>query len=516
MSKGVYVVGVDVGTTGAKAVVVRADGTIVAEATSEYDVLTPKPLWAEQWPDVWLQGLSQAVQEAVERSRVDVGQIAGMAVSSLYGGSGIPCDNQLEPIYPCLIWMDRRAEAQVEWVRQEISQSRLFEVTGNGIDSYYGFTKMLWLKENEPDIWRRTAQLVPPNAYLIYRLTGELAIDLTSAGNIGGIFDHRNRTWSNNMLGALGIPESYLPDRLVASTDVVGTLTNEGARLTGLAKGTPVCAGGIDAAVATLSAGCLEEGQHVAMIGTSMCWGFIHRGMPQDEGFVSMPYALDPHEFTYTFGGAATAGAVVKWFRDHLGEMESWAGEKTDLSAYTLLDAKAARIPPGADGLILLPYFMGERSPIWDSRARGTLIGLTLYHTKAHVYRAFLEGVAFALRHNVEAGVEAGYSLEPDVVAVGGGVRSDLWCQIFADVLGRKVHAARAGGEAALGDAMLAAVGLGLVDRSDLKEWVKPDASFAADVRAHGVYSEAYQDYIGLYEDLKERFIAMAERRTTP
>jgi xylulokinase len=512
-----YLLGVDVGTTGAKAVLTTTAGKIVAQHVAEYGFLNPRPLWAEQWPGVWLDGLGAAVRGVMERSRVPPARVLGMAVSSLYGGSGIPVDERLEPLRPCLIWMDRRAQAESEWVGKAIPLAELFAVTGNGVDSYYGFTKILWIREHEPEVWRRIRHFLPPNAWLVQRLTGEFAVDHCSAGNLGGVYDVARRRWSDVTTRALGIPRAMLPDRLVASTDVVGRLHGEGAARTGLPEGTPVCAGGVDAAVATLSAGVFRGGQHVAMMGTSMCWGFVHGEAPREPGLVSMPYVLRPDRVTYTFGGASTAGAVVKWFRDELGgaerAAEAAAPAATKVDAYALLDAAAAKVPAGADGLVFLPYLMGERSPIWDARARGTLVGLTLFHTRAHVYRAFLEGVAYALRHNVDAGRRAGYPLDPELAVVGGGARSALWSGIMASVTGLPVKAASAGGEAALGDAMLAAVGLGVAREEDLAAWVATGDLFtrhepvAAD---RAVYDRIFPEYVALYAALRPRFAALA------
>jgi ribulokinase len=454
---------------------------------------------------VWLEGLAGAVRGLVQKAQVAPGRIQAMAVSSLYGGSGVPVDEQIEPLRPCLIWLDRRAQAEADWVKQAIPLDELFAVTGNGVDSYYGFTKILWLKAHEPDVWQRVRWLLPPNAFLIHRLTGEVAVDHSSAGNIGGVYDMGKRCWSDETTRALGIPRRMLPERLVGSSEVVGRLHGAGAALTGLPAGTPVCAGGVDAAVATLSAGVFRGGQHVAMMGTSMCWGFVHQQAPREPGFVSMPYVLDAASTTYTFGGASTAGAVVKWFRDQLGRVEV-AGQPPG--------AEAARVPAGSDGLLMLPYLMGERSPIWDARARGTLVGLTLFHTRAHVYRAFLEGVAYALRHNIEAGQEAGYPLDRPLAVVGGGARSELWSRIMASVTGRPVKAAAAGGEAALGDAMLAALGVGLATPDGLQAWVGSDDLYRhcePEPRDAAVYDRYFPHYLGLYRDLRARFAAMAD-----
>jgi xylulokinase len=368
---------------------------------------------------------------------------------------------------------------------------------------------MLWLQEQEPETWRRTRWLVPPNALLVQRLTGELAVDHSSAGNIGGVYDIRSHAWSNEACDLVGIDRRRLPERLVASHEVVGCLHDRGAELTGLLTGTPVCAGGVDAAAATLSAGVLAEGRHVAMIGTSMCWGFVHEGPPREAGLVSMPYVLDPKRLTYTFGGAATAGAVPRWFVHHLT-----GGEADDAAGYAALDREAAQVPAGSDGVLVLPYFMGERSPIWDPDARGTITGLTLYHTRGHLYRACLEAVALALRHNVDAGRQAGYPLDEVMHVVGGAARSTVWLEILASVVGTAVVAAT-GGEAAYGGAMLAAVGVGAVSPGGLADWAKAaENQQRVEPRAatREVYDLVYQEYLGLYTDLRERFARLARR----
>ncbi|UCF09615.1 MAG: hypothetical protein JSW65_06030, partial [Candidatus Bipolaricaulota bacterium] len=303
---GSLLLGSDIGTTLTKTVLVDLSGRVIAAASAEYGVIHPRPLWAEQWPAVWVDAFVATVRDVLERSGVRPEEIVGVGVSGLYGGSGIPVDRGMQAIRPCMIWMDRRAVEEVAWIRENIDLDRLFEISGNGVDSYHGFTKILWMKRNEPDLWGRVHKLVTPHGFIIHRLTGETAIDQSSAGNIGGVFDLGARAWSEESCDALGIPIGMLPERIVDSSEVVGTVTSEAAAMTGLAPGTPVVSGGIDAAVATFSAGAFDEGNHVAMIGTSMCWGVVHSGASVSPRLVSMPYVAHPSERVYTFGGAAT------------------------------------------------------------------------------------------------------------------------------------------------------------------------------------------------------------------
>jgi xylulokinase len=517
MSVGSYLLGVDVGTSSVKAVVVDQNGDIVGRGRAEYGYISQHSLWAEQTSEAWFSGFVTAVKSAVEHARIAPGQLSGMAISGFGGGTGIPVDAGMQPLRPCLLWLDRRAKAESEFVRKTIPETDLYAITGNGADSYFGFTKILWIKNHEPEIWSRINYFLPPNAEIIYRLTGEIAVDYSSAGNFGGIFDLSKRTWSKTLLKTLDIPEYFFPDRLVASHEVVGKLHKEGARLLGLTPGLPICAGGVDAAVATLRAGVMREGQHAAMLSSSMCWGFVHSETPHFPGLVSMPYVLDGETLTYTYGGAATAGSVVHWFREHFAENERLVESLTtgglQITAYDLLADKATGIPAGSDGVMVLPYFMGERSPIWDVDARGTITGLTLRHTKAHLYRAMLEGVAYALQNNIEYGNEAFPGLEDQLTVVGDVTKSDLWMEIITNVTGRPIRVLAEGGKAAYGDAALAAYGIGMLDRQGLLHWLdtKQKARFSTpNTETQETYRRCFGRYKRLYEHMRTYFLLAA------
>jgi len=500
-----HVIGVDIGTQSTKAVLVRADdGRVVAQSARAYRVETPRPLWAQQWPDVWLDAVVASIHGVLRDSGVAPGSVRGLCVDSLYGGSGIPVDAQGRALHPCLIWMDRRAQAEVEWVQANVDVERLFDITGNGIDSYHGFSKMLWLRENEPAVWQRTAQFLPPNTYVNAQLTGQVAVDHSSAGNLGGVYDMARRGWSDEALAMLGIPRSMMPDRLVESSEVVGPLLPEWAAKLGLPAGLPVVAGGVDAAVATLAAGVAQPGQHVAMIGTSMCWGTIRQRVDARHGLISMPHVFNGAHDLYVFGGAGAAGAAVTWFVETFCQAEIAAGLAQGTDPHVLLERDAAPLPPGADGLLFLPYLMGERSPVWDAHASGCFVGLGLHHGRPHLYRAVLEGVSFALRHNIEAGRRGAGALDDKLVVVGGASHSDLWMQIVADVTGRPVFTISEEVEASLGAAMLAAYGTGLIDADTVRRgWVTPVQRALPDANARAAYDELFAQFLALYPALK-------------
>lgn len=500
-----YLMGTDIGTQGTKTILVDENGKLISEAFEEYSVITPKHSWAEQWPNVWTEAVINTIKESFDKANIKKEEVAGIAISGLYGGSGIPVDKNIEPLYPCLIWMDRRAKKETQWVKDNIPLEKIFGITGNYVDSYYGFTKMMWIKNNEPEIWKNTYQFVTPKDFVIYELTGELSTDYSSAGNIGGVFDIKKRKWSDEMCDLLGINCDKLPSNIIKSTDVAGKLKKEIADLTGLPEGMPVISGGIDAPVAQFSAGVLKEGEHVAMAGTSMCWGTVHSGKYLTPGLVSFPYVVEEESKIYTFGGSATSGALARWFRDQFGIYEKNVEAQTGISAYTMLEMEGKNIPVGSDGIVVLPYFMGERSPIWDPDARGTIFGLSLSHTKSHIYHALLESAAYSLRHNMETGIEAGMKLDPECWIVGGVAKSSYWVQIFADITGYNMKRLSKDVEAPFGDAFLAGLGTNIFDSPDeIKKWISFRPLIEVNEKRYKEYKKYYDIFLELYKNTKD------------
>lgn len=503
-----YLLGTDIGTSGTKTILMDLQGNLLAKNLQEYDVLTPKTLWAEQWPDVWLEAAKTSIKNTVKESGIQKEDIKGIAISGLYGGSGIPLDEDMKAIRPCMIWMDRRAKDETEWVLEKIGEEKLLDITHNGADPYYGFTKILWYKNHEPENWRKTKLFLPPNDYVIYKLTGQIAIDYSSAGNIGGIFDMNTRTWSAELMEAMGIPASMMPENIVESTDIIGGLTKEAAEELGLCEGMPVIAGGIDCGAANIGLGVFESGQYAAAIGTSMCAALISDKPVKGKGLIVWPYLYDAKNLSYYFAGGATAGAIVKWFRNTLCDLEVQIEKEGGRAAYDVLNEQAEKLPAGSEGLIVLPYFMGERSPVWDSDAKGTMIGLSLVHTKAHMYRAFLEAVAYSLKDAMEA---TGENLGEYILLAGGVTKSKLWRQIFADVTGYPVVCPLHDVEANMGDVMLAGIGTGLLTYEEVKQWQVLDEKIMPNAENHKKYCEYFKLYKEFYHNMKDSMKRMSE-----
>ncbi|MDN5360478.1 MAG: ribulokinase [Thermotogaceae bacterium] len=507
-----YLMGIDIGTGGTKAIIISESGELIAKGFREYGVKTPKPTWAQQHPDIWVKAVTETMKATIDQSGLKANEIAAVGISGLYGGSGVPVDNDYRPIYPCLIWMDRRAKRQTEWVKQNVDENELFEITGNYVDSYFGFTKMMWIRDNEPEIWKNTHKFVTPKDFVIYKLTGNRSIDYSSAGNIGGVFDLKRMTWSERMCDILGIDIDKLPQKLIPSSAIAGYLSKEMSTITGLKSGTPIISGGIDAAVTQFSAGVLEEGEHVAMAGTSMCWGTVHEGTNLNKGLVNFPYVVYEKEKIYTFGGSSTNGAIARWFRDEFAQLEKEMEKRTGINAYQLLEEQIKDIPPGSEGLLALPYFMGERSPIWDPDARGMLIGLSLYHKRKHIYKALLESVAYSLRQNMEEAKKAQIHLSDDCMMTGGVAKSKEWVQIFADVTGFNMKLIKNEVEAPLGDAFLAGLGVGIFKEPEkIKDWIQLKEPVKVNWNHHKRYETYYKNFVELYQKNKELMAKMAE-----
>lgn len=499
-----YLLGTDIGTSGTKTILMDTTGKLIAQDLQEYDVVTPKPLWAEQWPDVWYRAVKQSIKNVMEQAKKEKNiaeeDVKGIAISGLYGGSGIPLDENMEAIRPCMIWMDRRAEEETKWVLETIGEDKLLEITHNGADPYYGYTKILWLKNHEPENWKKTKLFLPPNDYVIYKMTGEIAIDYSSAGNIGGIFDINRREWSKELMDKMGIPVSMMPERIVESTDIVGGIKKDVAKELGVWEGMPVIASGIDCGAANIGLGVFESGRYAAAIGTSMCAALISDKPVRGKGLIVWPYLYKAKSMSYYFAGGNTAGAIVKWFRSIFCqwelEMEKQGGENT----YDILNKQAEAIPVGSDGIVVLPYFMGERSPVWDSDAKGTIVGLSLTHTKGHIYRAFLEAVAYSLRDAMEA---TGENLGEYILLAGGVTKSKVWKQIFADVIGYPVVCPIYDVEANMGDVMLAGIGTGVLTYEEVKKWQVLDEKIIPNEKNHQLYNEYFKVYKSIYQNLK-------------
>lgn len=450
-----HVIGIDVGTGGTRAVVVDESGRVCASATEEHEPFaSPQIGWAEQNPQDWWRACGIAVRKALADAGLRSEQIGCVGFSGQMHGA-VMLDASDKVVRPALIWCDVRTEKQCQELTEKIGAEALIRLTCNPALPNFTLTKLLWVRENEPENWKRVRSVMLPKDYVRFRLTGERATDMADASGTL-MLDVAHRRWSDEVLEASGIEKSLLP-KLFESPEICGKVSASGAMATGLPEGTPVVVGAGDQAAGAVGMGIATPGAVSVTIGTS---GVVFAA-------TDCP-ALDAKGRLHTFchavpgrwhvmGVTQAAGLSLRWFRDSFGVSSNENGREP----YDRLTAEAAGVPPGSDGLLWAPYLMGERTPHLDPNARAALIGLTASHTRGHVVRAILEGVAFSLKDSFTLFAGMGVPVL-NIRLGGGGARSVLWRQIQADVYGREVEVLEAEEGAAYGAAMLAGVGAGL------------------------------------------------------
>src|SRR6266853_2853340 len=450
-----YVLGVDVGTGGTRALVIDEAGRVVNSAAEEHDPFaTPHSGWAEQHPDDWWRAAQLAIRKVLRLHGLAGHHIACVGFSGQMHGA-VMLDAAGNVVRPALIWCDVRTQKQCNQVNERIGAAKLIQLTCNPALTNFTLTKVLWIRENEGQNWKRVRSIMLPKDYVRLRLTGERATDVADASGTL-MLDVSRRQWSKEVLQAMELDSTLLPP-LFASPDICGKVSADAAAATGLATGTPVVAGAGDQAAGATGMGVVAPGAVSATIGTS---GVVFAA-------TDCP-ALDPKGRLHTFchaipgrwhvmGVTQAAGLSLRWFRDTFG-LSSAASSKTNRDPYEFLSEEAATAPPGAEGLLWAPYLMGERTPHLDPNARGALAGITPSHRRAHIVRAILEGVAFSLKDSFSIFEEMKVPVT-QIRLGGGGARSRLWRQIQADVYAREVELVAAEEGAAYGAAILAAVG---------------------------------------------------------
>jgi len=496
-TRGTLLLCVDIGTYSSKGVLCTPDGAVLAQATVEHELSLPRPGWAEHNAEaVWWGDFVAICRELL--SGAYTGRDVGAVAVSAIGPCLLPVDQDGKALRAGILYgIDTRASAEIAWLNERFGEAALFELGGMALTSQAIGPKILWLRRNEPDVWARTATVMTASSYLVMRLTGERVMDRHSASYYNPLIDIRTLNWDDRFAEPI-IEREKLP-RLLWSNEVAGAVMREAAAETGLAVGTPVTAGTIDAAAEALSVGVVRPGDTMIMYGTTLFFIQITDRPVPDKRMWATAYVM-PGRYGIE-GGMSTAGALTRWARDTFGQPELEAERAGGRNAYAALADLAATVPAGANGLICLPYFAGERTPINDPEARGVFAGLTLSHTRAHLYRSVLEGTAFGVRHNLETMAEMG-ATPKRLVAVGGGAQNRLWLQIVTDIAGvPQVVPERTIG-ASYGDAFLAGVASSIIqDMSVLDtEWVK----LTATLEPNPVHRPLYDTMFGIYRDLYE------------
>ena len=498
--------GIDAGTSSVKAVLLDLGGNLCAVGQAEYPLHHIRPAWVEQDPEDWWQATCKAVGETLAKVPHGAERVLGMAVSS-QAPTLLPLDHSGRPLRPAMIWMDRRAESEAARLAELVGAEEIHRITGNRPDSFYLAARLLWLRNHEPEVLKKTWQFAQVNGYLNYRLTGRLTVDPAHAV-LMQMRHYATPEWSEVLCSACGVDPAQFPE-VVDGHRVQGEVTVEAAKATGLRAGTPVMAGTVDSPAAALEAGVTEPGIAVEMTGTSTVVIIPNDRGLTEPALIAMPHALPGIHLL--LGAMVSSGGCLRWFRDQLGQPEAQAAMDHGADAFDLLTQQAAQAGPGSEGVIFLPYMMGERAPLWHANARGVFFGMSLATSKAALVRSILEGAAFALRHNVEVAARAGAEVR-EMRSVGGCSRSDVWNQIKADVLGMPVLLPRTSVGSPYGAAILAGMGAGAFPdvRKSLAEMVHLDRRFEPNLANHEKYTRIYRVFRDIYDHLKCDFDSAA------
>ncbi len=497
-----FLLGIDIGTSGTKVLAIDETGKVAASATEEYPLLTPRPLWAEQRAEDWWQATCRGVARVLQTVPAD--QIAGIGLSGQMHGL-VMLDAAGEVLRPAILWCDQRTQAQCDFITQTVGPETLVVETCNPVLTGFTAPKIIWARDNEPQVYERARMHLLPKDYIRFRLTGEFATEVSDASGTS-LLNVPKRAWSGTVLSKLQIPLEHLP-RVYESYEVSGQISELGAQATGLKAGTPVVGGGGDQAAGAVGNGIVQSGIISVTTGTS---GVVF-------AFADTP-TVDPALRVHTFchavpgkwhvmGVMLSAGGSLRWFRDALSTHEKRVAELSGADAYDLIAREAATVEAGSEGLLFLPYLTGERTPHPDPQARGAFVGLTVRHNKAHMARAVLEGVAFGLRDSLEILKSMDISIG-NVRASGGGARSEVWRQIQADVFNFPLSTINADEGPALGVALLAGVGAGLYRSVEeaCSAVIKVMSSTPVVQENAAIYEKYYDVYRALYPALRPSF----------
>lgn len=487
-----YTLGIDIGTFESKGALVDSNGAIVATAAKPHKMIVPRPGWAEHRAEEdWWRDFTFITRTILDETGVEPRDIQAVACSAI-GPCMLPVDGAGKPLMNAVLYgVDGRAEKEVASLTERIGEDVLLDRCGNALTSQSVGPKILWLKNNRADIYEKTARILTSTSYLVFKLTGEYVVDHYTAANFSPLYLVDKLDWSTELADNI-IEIEKLP-RLAWSTEIVGGITPEAARETGLAEGTPVTAGTIDAAAEALSVGVGRPGDMMVMYGSTIFIIALTDARVNDPRLWYAPWLFEGQHAS--MAGLATSGTLTHWFRDHLAQ------DLDPDDAFALLAAEAETSPPGGNGLIFLPYFSGERTPIHDPFAKGCLFGLNLTHTRGDIYRALLEGIANGTNHVIETYRDVGQA-PARLLAVGGGTKNRIWCQATSDISGLDQIICEKTMGASYGDAFLAAVAIGKAEVDDIATW-NPVAST---VRAETceTYEKQYRLFRRLYEQTKD------------
>jgi xylulokinase len=493
-----YLCGIDNGTTGTKAMVFDLAGNVIGEDYREYKCEFPKPGWVEQDGEMLLAASCAALKSAIARSGVNPKDIASMGLST-QRCTMVPVDANCRPIRNAISWQDARCTTECDWIKDNIGAEKYFQITGLPIAPVWAYPVILWIRDNEPQIYEKTAKFLLMQEFILHRLGAEGYPEDWSNGSLQGLMEIDTFQWSKELISASGLSLDKLPD-LVPSARQVGCVSREAAELTGLVEGTPLVTGGGDQQCAGIGAGVISSGLCEVTLGTagvSLC--FMDK--PLKDPAMKMPCSAHAYPGKWECEGLQNAaGASYRWFRDTLSALEVAAGRQSGIDPYELLNRQVAKTPVGSKGLVYIPYLAGASAPNWDPYAKGSFFGLTLAHDYGCMVRSVMEGISMETREILESFENLGLELK-EVRITGGGTKSPLWNQMQADIYGKPVSKLGIGEATVLGAAILGGVGAGVFTSIEegIAKMVRIEAQYEPDSKNHEIYNEIYDLYRNLY-----------------
>jgi len=501
-----YLLGIDIGTSSTKVLLLQSDGLIVDAMERLYDFEIPQNGWTEQDPALWWNAVKQIIPELIKKHKIKPHDIKGIGIAGQMH-SLVMLDRDGKVLRKAILWNDQRTEKQVNEINNLVGAKRHIELTSNPPLTGFTAPKILWVRENEPELFSKCHKILLPKDYIRYELTGEYVSDVSDASGMG-LLNVRERTWSKEILEDLEIDPELLPD-LVESVEISGYLTEQIASELSLIPGIPVVGGAGDNAAAAIGVGVIKDGTGFTTIGTSGVV-FVHSSEPSTdaEGRVHTFCSAVPNEW-HLMGVTLAAGSSLEWFRNRFCQAEQEIADQRGVDVYQVMDEMAESVQPGSDKLLFLPYLSGERTPHLDPNARGVFFGLSTIHEKAHLIRSVLEGVAFSLNDCLSVLRELNVDAEL-MMLTGGGAASPLWQKIIADIFDCTMNTCKSNQGPSLGAAILAGVGAGIFTDLDdgcrkviqLKNTVKPTES--------DFYQNYYQVYQDIYPALKKQYESLA------
>lgn len=507
-----FLLGIDFGTGGAKACIIDDNANILGYSFKEYPIYTDQPGWSEHDAHLYWEIACELIKECIAKSGINPGDIKGIGTSSALP-SMVMVDRNNNPVNRAYNLMDRRATAEVQWVKDNIGEDRIFNISKNRLDDHPMLVNLLWERNNRPEDFKRVYKALTIDGFIRLKLTGKYTMHYSAGAFYGVAYNVISREFDRKLMDEMGISPDIIPEAFSCEV-IIGEVTAEAAAQTGLVPGIAVAAGQVDCNAGWVGGGAIEEGDIQMNLGTCGNFGIIHKDPVFLRSMIGFSYTTDSKNTYITVPTTTTGGQLLRYIRDNFSPVEIAMEKLVGISSYQFMDMEAEKIKPGSDGLIVLPYLMGERTPIWDVYARGAVFGLSLSHTKAHIVRAMMEAVAYALYDSFRLIKDTDRKINYPIVLNEGGARSNIWRRIITDVFNVPTVLVKSRAGAPYGDAILAGVATGVFkDFSIAREKAEYVGRMEPDAKNHELYMDYFKLYKSVYSHVKEDFRTLAEIR---